>query len=130
MRLLFWSLATLFVLIPGCTTVQKSQSLTIYPTDAPVTVTSNADARCWDVFAVVWCRLNVEMASTGGRKVSDAADHGTVADHNVAPGGQSTGKTQQLTERLTTLRDLYNRKLISTEVYDQETRKAIKELGQ
>jgi len=106
MRFSFWAIATLFALLAGCTTVQKSKSLTVYPADAPVTVTSNADARCWDIFAVVWCRLNVEMESSSPQKVSGPTD-----------------------QRLTALRDLYNRKLISTEVYDQETRKAIKELG-
>jgi|SRR5215468_6884 len=52
-----------------------------------------------------------------------------VGDHNQA--GTTTGpevsKTQHLNERLTTLRDLYNRKLISKEVYEQESAKAIRE---
>ncbi len=36
-------------------------------------------------------------------------------------------KTQRLSDRLTTLRDLYNRKLINQEIYEQEMQKAIKE---
>jgi hypothetical protein len=51
-----------------------------------------------------------------------------VGDRNQAGSGQEITKTQRLAERLTTLRDLYNRKLISTEVYEQETQKAVKEL--
>ena len=43
---------------------------------------------------------------------------------------RQTSKTQELADRLTTLRDLYNRKLISAEVYDQETKKAVRELAQ
>ena len=41
--------------------------------------------------------------------------------------GPETSKTERLNERLTTLRDLYNRKLISKEAYEQESQKAIRE---
>ena len=41
--------------------------------------------------------------------------------------GPEVSKTQRLNEKLTTLRDLYNRKLISKEVYEQESQKAIRE---
>jgi len=41
--------------------------------------------------------------------------------------GTEVSKTQRLSERLTTLRDLYNRKLISEQVYEQEMQKAIKD---
>lgn len=53
-----------------------------------------------------------------------------VGDHNqpISTGGEIS-KTQRLAERLTTLRDLYNRKLISQQVYDQESQKAVKEFG-
>jgi len=47
----------------------------------------------------------------------------------VTTGGQNISKTQRLADRLTTLRDLYNRKLISQQVYDQESQKAVKEFG-
>lgn len=52
-----------------------------------------------------------------------------VGDKNqaVSGTGQDISKTQRLNERLTTLRDMYNRKLISKEVYEQESQKAIKE---
>lgn len=50
-----------------------------------------------------------------------------VGDHSQAS-GQGPTKTQRLAERLTTLRDLYNRKLISKDVYEQESQKTIKEL--
>jgi hypothetical protein len=54
-----------------------------------------------------------------------------VGDKNqaVTTGGQDISKTQRLAERLTTLRDLYNRKLISQQVYEQESQKAVKEFG-
>jgi len=141
-RLPLWPTMLTLVLLVGCTTVQQSRSLTVYPSDAPVTVTSNADARCWDVFAVVWCRLNVDIVSTGGHKPpvvaepqappepEPAADVEDQVDRPHAVKSQHTDKTQQLTERLSTLRDLYNRGLISTKAYDQETRKAIKALGE
>jgi hypothetical protein len=52
-----------------------------------------------------------------------------VGDKNQATTttGPEISKTQRLNERLTTLRDLYNRKLISKDVYEQESAKAIKE---
>ena len=51
-----------------------------------------------------------------------------VGDKNQAAStGPGVSKTQRLNERLTTLRDLYNRKLISKELYEQESQKAIKE---
>lgn len=50
-----------------------------------------------------------------------------VGDKNQAGTAMEVSKTQRLSERLTTLRDLYNRKLISEEVYDREMKKAIDE---
>ena len=51
-----------------------------------------------------------------------------VGDKNQLTGtAQDISKTQHLAERLTTLRDLYNRKPISTLVYEQESQKAVKE---
>lgn len=52
-----------------------------------------------------------------------------VGERNSATTGTGTevSKTQRLSERLTTLRDLYNRKLISEQVYEQEMQKAIKD---
>jgi hypothetical protein len=52
-----------------------------------------------------------------------------VGDKNQATtsGSSDLSKTQQLNERLTTLRDLYNRKLISRDVFEQESQKAIRE---
>jgi hypothetical protein len=52
-----------------------------------------------------------------------------VGDKNQATTGTSTEltKTERLNERLTTLRDMYNRKLISKDVYEQESQKAIRE---
>jgi hypothetical protein len=53
-----------------------------------------------------------------------------VGDKNQATGvGQDASRTQHLAERLTTLRDLYNRKLISEETYKEESQKAVKEFG-
>lgn len=52
-----------------------------------------------------------------------------VGDKNqpINTGGGGISKTQRLAERLTTLRDLYNRKLISAEVYEQEQQKAVRD---
>jgi PEGA domain len=54
-----------------------------------------------------------------------------VGDKNqpINTGGSGISKTQRLAERLTTLRDLYNRKLISQQVFEQESQKAVKEFG-
>ncbi|MEO8604202.1 MAG: hypothetical protein ABI629_16620 [bacterium] len=50
-----------------------------------------------------------------------------VGDHNVAPAGSGATSTQKLAERLETLRDLYNRKLITKAVYESESQKAVRE---
>lgn len=50
-----------------------------------------------------------------------------VGDGNVAPAGAGSTSTQKLSQQLETLRDLYNRKLISKEVYDAESQKAVRE---
>ena len=50
-----------------------------------------------------------------------------VGDKNQAGTAQDVSKTQRLSERLTTLRDLYNRKLISEDVYEREMKKAVDE---
>jgi PEGA domain-containing protein len=53
-----------------------------------------------------------------------------VGDRNQAGGsGQEATKTQKLAERLTTLRDLYNRKLISQDLYERESQRAVRDLG-
>lgn len=50
-----------------------------------------------------------------------------VGDGNVAPAGSGATNTEKLSHRLETLRDLYNRKLISKEVYEAESAKAVRE---
>ena len=59
------------VLLAGCMTIQNSKTMTIRPTDAPVTVTSTARASCHDAFFFMWCRLNMAMESSNGERVSD-----------------------------------------------------------
>jgi hypothetical protein len=49
-----------------------------------------------------------------------------VGDKNVAPASTDTN-TQKLAQQLETLRDLYNRKLISKDVYEAESQKAVRE---
>jgi hypothetical protein len=54
-----------------------------------------------------------------------------VGDQNRATGsnvGDGMTDTQRLAERLTILRDLHNRKLISEEIYERESQKALDEL--
>ncbi len=53
--------------------------------------------------------------------------HGRLRDHNVAPAGSGTTNTQKLSQQLETLRDLYNRKLITKAVYESESQKAVRE---
>ncbi len=50
-----------------------------------------------------------------------------VGDHNVAPAGGTSSSTQKLSQRLETLRDLYNRKLITKQAYESESQKAVRE---
>lgn len=84
----------------------------------------------------------VDVALTGGDceprvPAAKAAPPGItvqqiVGDKNLATGasGPELTKTQRLAERLQTLRDLYNRKLISKEVYERESQKALEELAE
>jgi hypothetical protein len=50
-----------------------------------------------------------------------------VGDHNVTPAGTSATNTQKLAQELETLRSLYNRKLITKDVYEAESQKAVRE---
>ena len=51
----------------------------------------------------------------------------TSLDNAGSANSGSESKTRQLAEKLTTLRDLYNRKLITQEVYDREMQKAVQD---
>ena len=54
-----------------------------------------------------------------------------VGDKNTAsPNAADVEKTQRLSERLTTLRDLYNRKLLSEQEYQREKAKAVQEFSE
>lgn len=73
-RRAFWIAITLSVLLIGCATAQKSTTLTVNPTGAPITVVSTARAQCWDIIGplgLMWCNLKIEMESSDGQKVSD-----------------------------------------------------------
>lgn len=72
MRRALWTMITLSVFLTGCMTIQNSKVLTVNPTGAPITVTSTARVRCWDVLTLFWfCNLYMEMESSNGQKVSD-----------------------------------------------------------
>jgi len=84
---------------------------------------------------------DIEAMLTGGDCEPGQARSGTpaqpgiliqnfVGDKNQASTGSQQDKTQRLAEKLSTLRDLYNRKLISEETYEQETQKATREFSQ
>jgi len=61
-------------LAAGCTTVRHSKIMTIPKSDAPVTVATTARVQCWDILLLALvCRLNMEMESSSGQKVSDVA---------------------------------------------------------
>lgn len=70
-RLTAVSLVVALLALSGCVTVQNSKTMTVRPTDAPVTVTSTARAQCRDLFFIMWCKLNMEMESSSGERVSD-----------------------------------------------------------
>ena len=67
----FVSLALALGLLCGCVTVQNSKTLSVEPHDGPVAVTSTARAQCWDLFLVLYCRLNLEIETSTGKRVSD-----------------------------------------------------------
>ena len=83
----------------------------------------------------------VDAVLTGGdcenmRAVKGRAPEGTtiniqqiVGDNNKGAESERT-KTERLSERLTTLRDLYNRKLFSEATYETEREKAVREFAQ
>jgi PEGA domain len=70
-----------------------------------------------------------EPAGSGASQQPGIMIQNIIGDKNQVPAGQGLSKTQRLAERLTTLRDLYNRKLIAQQVYEQESQKAVKEFG-
>ena len=61
----------LVLLVSGCVTVQDAQHLTVRPGAEPVTVTTTARVHCQDALVFFWCRLNMEMESSDGQRVSD-----------------------------------------------------------
>lgn len=127
MRFSVCAVASMGTLFSACTTVQQSRTMTIYPTGAAVTVTSNADARCWDVFAVIWCRVNLQLESSDGQRPSPRLQP-EPAPARAPLSRNASDRTRRLTERLATLRDRYSRNLISAEEYNREKEKVIKEL--
>ncbi len=83
----------------------------------------------------------VEAALTGGdcetrsearseRRPSGITVQQIVGDRNRPVGSSEDGvsESERLAERLKTLRDLYNRKLISQEVYEREMQKSVDDL--
>ena len=50
-------------LLEGCVTVNASKSLVITPQPGAtkVAVTSNAVAHCYDVFWIMWCKLELDL---------------------------------------------------------------------
>ncbi len=84
----------------------------------------------------------IDAVLTGGdcesmRAVKGRAPEGTtiniqqiVGDNNKGGAELERTKTERLSERLMTLRDLYNRKLISEATYETEREKAVREFAQ
>ena len=76
------------LLVSGCVTVQNSKTITIHPTDVPITVTSTARAQCWDIPPLlpimIYCQLNMEMESSNGQKVSDFPVNRTSPRYSVS----------------------------------------------
>lgn len=65
-------LLLLVLLVSGCVNVRGSKTMTIPPAEAPVTVTTTARVKCWDIlFLFFFCNLNMEMESSTGQRVSD-----------------------------------------------------------
>ena len=87
------------------------------------------------IFRGPYYYLPVDAVLTGGDcetgKASSTQPNITVqqivGDRNVAPAGAGATNTAKLSQQLETLRDLYNRKLITKEVYESESQKAVRE---
>ncbi len=62
---------TCCVLFTGCVIVSNNKVLTLPPSNKPVVVTATSQAKCYDLFFIMYCRLNMEMQSSNGQHVSD-----------------------------------------------------------
>jgi hypothetical protein len=65
------SLLLVSSLLSGCLSVSNVKTLMVPPSDKPVAVTATSRAQCWDMFFIMYCRLNMEMNTSSGQKVSD-----------------------------------------------------------
>ena len=63
----------LLAMLSGCVTVSNNKHLTIAPSKEPVLVTANAQAKCYDVFFIMFCKMNMSMDASNGQRVSDFA---------------------------------------------------------
>lgn len=53
----------------GCTTMTHSQVMTIQPSEKPVVVVATSRAQCYDLLAIMWCKLGTKMKSSDGQQV-------------------------------------------------------------
>ena len=64
-------IVSLCAVLAGCVTVSNNKRLTIAPSKDPVVVTAVSQAKCYDLFLVMYCRLNMAIEASNGKKVSD-----------------------------------------------------------
>lgn len=58
-------------LLAGCMSITNNKHLTIAPSKEPVLVTATSQARCYDLFLIMFCRLNMAIEASNGQKISD-----------------------------------------------------------
>lgn len=65
------SLLIFVTILTGCVSVSNVKTLTVPQSDRPVTVVGRSQAKCYDIFFVMWCQLFLELESDKGQKVTD-----------------------------------------------------------
>ena len=79
------------------------------------------------LFGLLWTAIAVFMTARSFAMAKGKADMGSyVIEDESEHGGEKSGKTAE--ERLTELQNLYDRRLISTEEYEQKRREILEEL--
>lgn len=70
-NLLVVMVAVMTLMLSGCVTVNSSKNLVLPASDKPVAVTASSQAKCYDLFFILTCKLYTKLEATNGQVVSD-----------------------------------------------------------
>lgn len=116
-------------LLAGCASFSETRSLAIAPNpgESKVVVTSNARAKCGDVFGIIKCKLQIDLQQSGGSisgQSSATPSAGTQEDSPI----QRVSISTDASKRLEQLNDLKRKGLISESEYQQKRQEILRGL--